>query len=148
MRAKNADFTLTVLERVEMASSMHTVCCSCACAVQTKHYTALFSPGGLNKHLPARMAKLYEVPISFFVSLCSFFKTMSPRLTEDRDLSEPSLQKQKRTRAMFVYGMFYEVVYQKLRVPRFGVQCIPGRSPPHVAPPPYVPPRAARPGVL
>ena len=58
MRAKNADFTCY---RVEMASSTHTVCRYCACAVQTKHYTALFS---LNKHLPARMAKLCEVPIS------------------------------------------------------------------------------------
>ena len=70
-----------------MASSTHTVCRFCACAVQTKHYTALFGPGGLNKHLAARMAKLYEVPISFIASLCSFFRTISPRLSEDRAAS-------------------------------------------------------------
>jgi len=72
MRDKNADFRVT--ECVEMASSTHTVCCFCACVAQTKHYTALFCPGGLNKHLPARMAKLYEeVPISFDQA-CNHFR--------------------------------------------------------------------------
>ena len=78
--------------------------------VQTKHYTALFCPGGLNRQLPARMAKLYEVPISFIASLWSFFRTMSPRLTEDRaydrtrlSREQLSLQKQKRTRGMITY---------------------------------------------
>ena len=139
MRAKNVDLTCY---GVEMASSTHTVCRFCACVVQTKHYTALFSPAGLNRQLPARMAKLYEVPISFIASLCSFFRTMSPRLTEDRAyIRRGSIELACRIVAetetdasddyVFVYGMFYKVVYQKLRVPRFWVlpeQCIPGRQ--------------------
>ena len=124
-----------------MASSTHTVSRFCACAVQTKHYTALFRPGGLNKYLPARMAKLYEVPISFIASLYSF-RTMSPRLTEDRGAASSSLVArtvivaETETDAsddyVFVYGMFYEVVYRKVRVPRFWVlleQCIPCTRP-------------------
>ena len=44
-----------------MASSTHIVCRFCACAVQTKYYTPLFSPGGLNKHLPSRMVSTYKL---------------------------------------------------------------------------------------
>ena len=113
-----------------MASSTHTLCRFCACAVQTKHYTTLFSPGGLNKHLSARMVKLYKVPISYIASLCSFFRTMSPRLTEDRaydrtrlSREQPSLQKQKRTRAMITYSFtecFTKQFTKNYEYPDFG----------------------------
>ena len=87
---------------------------------------------------------------------------MSPRLTEDKAYDRtasyspvaraPTVAEAETDAGddyVFVYGMFYKAVYQKLRVPRFGVlpgQCIPGRfSSGGRTPPPHVPPRAARP---
>ena len=151
MLAKNADF---MCYHVEMASSPHTVCRFCTCAVQGKHYMALFSPGGLKRQLPAHVVKLYEVPISFIASLCSFFRMMSPCLTEDMAYDRAASNSLVARTAIvaetemdgsndYIYGVLQSSLPKITNTQIFGISVYQAASPLHVAPPPHGPPCAA-----